>query len=115
MIKVLHNNSCSKSRGILEYLDEHGVPFEVIDIIAARLSELEIRTVLRKMNTDVRTIIRKNEPYYTEQLAPKNLSDDELITELASHPELLQRPILIKGAVAMLGRPVENVAFFLDD
>lgn len=114
MIKILHNNSCSKSRGILEYLDENGVEFEVIDIINEPLSELEIKTVLRKLNKNVHDIIRKNEKLFTEQFAGKNLTDEEWIKILATHPSLIQRPILVKGSVAMIGRPVENVKYFIE-
>lgn len=113
MIKVLHNNTCSKSRAILEYLDENNVSFEIIDILDDPLSENEIRTLVKKLGTDVTDIVRKTDPLYQE-LNSKNLSDDGWIHELSQNPSLIQRPILIKGAVAMMGRPVENVKFFLD-
>ncbi len=114
MIKVLHNNSCSKSRAILEHLDENNVAFEIIDIIENPLSETELKTVLKKMNTDVHAIIRKNDPLFREKFATKELSEDEWIKVLAENPSLIQRPILIKGPVAMLGRPIENVRLFIE-
>lgn len=114
MIKVLHNNSCSKSRGILEFLDENGVEFELIDIVNEPLSEMEIKTVLKKLNMNVHDITRKNETLYKEKFADRDLSDDELIKVLSEHPGLIQRPILIKGSVAMIGRPIENVKYFIE-
>lgn len=114
MIKILHNNSCSKSRGILEFLDENGVAFEIIDIINEPLSEMELRTVLKKLNCPVKDIVRTNEKLFQEKFRDKNLEDDDLIQMLLQNPSLIQRPIIIKGSVAMIGRPVENVKFFIE-
>lgn len=114
MIKVLHNNSCSKSRAILEHLDENNVAFEIIDIIQNPLSETELKTVLKKMNADVHAIIRKTDPLFREKFEGQELSEDKWIKILVENPSLIQRPILIKGPVAMLGRPIENVRLFID-
>ena len=114
MIKVLHNNSCSKSKAILEYLDENNVQFEIIDIVNAPLSETEIRTLLKKLGAEALDITRKNETLFQQNFADKNLSEEEWIKILSENPSLIQRPILIKGSVAMLGRPVENVKFFIE-
>ena len=115
MIKVLHNNNCSKSRAILEHLDENNVPFEIIDFIENPLSEIELKTVLKKLNTDVQGLIRKNEALFKEKFANQDLSDDEWIKVLVQNPSLIQRPILIKGNVAMIARPIENVNFFIEN
>ncbi len=114
LVKVLHNGNCSKSNAVLEYLDENGVPFEIINIVEEPLSVQEIKTVLKKLNQNVSDIIRKNEKLYLEKYADKNLSEEEWIQVLSENPSLIQRPILIKGSVAMLGRPVENVKYFIE-
>ena len=114
MIKVLHNNTCSKSRAILEHLDENNVPFEIIDFIETPLTELELKTLLKKLNTDVQGLIRKNDRLYQERYMGKDFSEDEWIKILVENPSLIQRPILIKGSVAMVGRPIENVRFFIE-
>ncbi|WP_332032693.1 ArsC/Spx/MgsR family protein [Kaistella sp.] len=114
MIKVLHNNTCSKSRAILEHLDENNVPFEIIDFIETPLTELELKTLLKKLNTDVQGLIRKNDMLYQERYMGKDFSEDEWIKILVENPSLIQRPILIKGSVAMVGRPIENVRFFIE-
>lgn len=114
LVKVLHNGNCSKSKAVLEYLDENGVPFEIINIIEEPLSPLEIKTVLKKLNQSVFDIIRKNEKLYIEKFADQDLSEEEWIQVLAENPSLIQRPILIKGSVAMLGRPIENVKYFIE-
>ncbi|KFF24810.1 arsenate reductase family protein [Chryseobacterium vrystaatense] len=114
MVKVLHNGSCSKSNAVLEYLDENGVPFEIINIVEDPLSILEIKTVLKKLNQSVFHMIRKTDKLYMEKYADKNYSEEEWIKILSENPSLIQRPILIKGSVAMLGRPIENVKFFIE-
>ena len=114
MIKVLHNNTCSKSRAILEHLDENNVPFEIIDFMETPLTELELKTLLKKLNTDIQGLIRKNDRIYQERYIGKNFSEDEWIKILVENPALIQRPILIKGSVAMVGRPIENVRFFIE-
>ncbi len=114
MVKVLHNNSCSKSRAILEYLDENGVPFEVIDFVQNPLSILEIKTVLKKLGMEVHEIIRKNDPLFKEKFADKQLTDEEWMQVLIDYPQLMQRPILVKSSMAMIGRPIENVKYFIE-
>ena len=114
LVKVLHNGNCSKSNAVLEYLDENGVPFEIINIVEEPLSVQEIKTVRKKLNQNVFHIIRKYEKLYLEKYAGKDLSEEEWIKVLSENPSLIQRPILIKGSVAMLGRPVENVKYFID-
>ncbi|ALR30708.1 arsenate reductase [Chryseobacterium sp. IHB B 17019] len=114
LVKVLHNGNCSKSNAVLEYLDENGVPFEIINIVEDPLSVLEIKTVLKKLNQSVFHMIRKTEKLYLENFANKNLSEEEWIKVLSENPSLIQRPILIKGSVAMLGRPIENVKYFIE-
>lgn len=114
LVKVLHNGNCSKSNAVLEYLDENGVPFEIINMIEDPLSVLELKTVLKKLNENVFHIIRKEERLYLEKYAGKDFTEDEWLQILSENPSLIQRPILIKGSVAMLGRPVENVKFFIE-
>ena len=114
MIKVLHNNVCSKSKSVLEYLDENNVAFEVIDIVNQPLSELEIRTLLKKLQMQPIEIVRTNEALFQNQYSEKDFSDDDWIKILSENPSLIQRPILIKGSVAMIGRPIENVKFFIE-
>ena len=114
MIKVLHNNSCSKSRAILEHLDENGVEFEIIDIIANPLSEVELRTVIKKLGLNPKEIIRYFDPVYKEKYGTKEYSEEEIFQILLEDPQLMQRPILIKGNLAMIGRPIENVRFFIE-
>ena len=114
MIKVLHNNACSKSRAILEHLDENNVEFEIIDFVENPLTIQEMRTVLKKLHLPAEELVRKNEPLFKEKFADQQLSEDKWINVLIENPSLIQRPILVKGEIAMIGRPIENVKFFID-
>lgn len=115
MIKILHNNNCSKSRAILEFLDENNVKFEIIDINENPLSKLEIKTVLKKLNCDASEILRQNEPEFkTLNLDLETIFLEDLVDVLYQHPNLMQRPILIKEKIAMIGRPLENVKYFIE-
>lgn len=115
MVKILFNNSCSKSRAILEHLDENNVQFEIIDFIANPLSEIELKTVLKKLGKSAEEIVRKRDPLFKEKYAQKSFTEEEWISILLENPNLIERPILIKGPLAMIGRPIENVKFFIEN
>ena len=114
MIKVLHNNTCSKSNAILEYLDENGVQFEILDIITNPLSEIELKTILKKLGKSAKEIVRFFDPKYKEKYKFSEQTEEEVFDILIENPQFLQRPILVKGPLAMVCRPIENVRFFLD-
>ena len=115
MVKVLFNNACSKSRAILEHLDENNVQFEIIDFILNPLSEIELKTVLKKLGRSAEEIIRKGDQLFKEKFANKSFTEDEWISVLLQNPTLIERPILIKGPLAMVGRPIENVKYFIEN
>lgn len=115
MVKVLHYPSCSKSRAVLEFLDENGVHFELIDLQQDPLSTGEIKTLLKKLGLSAQELIRKNEALYKEKYEGKNLSEEEWIQMLSENPSLIQRPILVKPNVALVARPLENAKYFLLD
>ena len=91
-------------------LRESGVPFEKVNYYVEPLSEKKLTELVRKLDMKPRELLRKSEPIYKELgLADRELSDAELITLMAEHPDLLQRPIVERGGRAVLGRPTENV------
>lgn len=114
MIKLLHNNSCSKSRDVFNYLNENNIGYELIDMVNEPLSVVEIQTVLHKLGIGIRDLIRTNEKVFVENYEGRDLSDDELLHLLEKHPELIQRPIVIKGSKAVIGRPLEKVKEFIE-
>ena len=71
---------------------------------------MELKELLRRAGLRPQDVLRTKETAYKELVAGKNLSDEELLKIMAAHPELLQRPIVVRGEKAVLARPVENLA-----
>jgi len=86
------------------------VELESVNYIEKPLSALELRQLLRRAGLRPHEVMRPKEPAYKQYVADKDLSDAELIAVMAAHPELLQRPIVVREGKAVLARPVENLA-----
>ena len=87
-----------------------GVEFEKINYYLQPLSETKLRELIKKMGIKTRDLLRTGELVYRELgLAKGDFSDDEIISLMVQHPELIQRPIVERGERAVLGRPVDNV------
>jgi arsenate reductase len=92
------------------FLRESGIDFTKVNYYLEPLSEEKLRELLAKMGIAPRELLRTNESVYRELgLGKKDLSDDEIIALMATHPDLIQRPIVERGDRAVLGRPTENV------
>ncbi len=110
MVKIYHNPRCSKSRQALELLQSKGITPQVILYLEQGLSETEIKEILSKLKLSAREIMRAKEDEFLEQdLGDRNLSDADLIAALVKTPKLLERPIVINGSKAAIGRPTENI------
>jgi len=95
-------------------LRESNVPFEKVNYYIEPLDERKLRELLRKMKLGPRGILRTSEPIYKELgLGKGEFSDDEIISLMLKHPDLIQRPIVEHGSRAVMGRPVENVKALL--
>ncbi len=95
-------------------LRESNVPFEKVNYYTEPLDERKLRGLLKKMRLAPRDILRTSEPIYKELgLGTGERSDDEIISLMLKHPDLIQRPIVERGSRAVLGRPVENVKALL--
>ncbi|MFP5261929.1 MAG: arsenate reductase (glutaredoxin) [Blastocatellia bacterium] len=109
-IKIYQKPTCSKCRTALGILTERGAEFDVINYYETPLSVEELRGLIGKLGVTPRELLRKDEPVYRElNLGGRDLSDDELIRLMAENPDLMQRPIVVRGNRAVLGRPPENV------
>ena len=106
---IWHNPRCSKSRGALARLDERGVSPAVLRYLDAAPSRADLVDVLRRLGTDdPRTITRTGEPLYRE-LGLADADPDVLLDALAAHPNLIERPIVIRGDRAVVARPPERL------
>jgi arsenate reductase len=95
-------------------LRESGVPFEKVNYYIEPLSKKKLTELIRKMKISPRELLRTSEPIYRELgLAKGEFSDDQIISLMVKHPDLIQRPIVERGDRAVLGRPTENVKTLL--
>ncbi|QQD19755.1 arsenate reductase (glutaredoxin) [Spongiibacter nanhainus] len=107
---IYHNPRCSKSRQTLQLLEENGIEAEVIRYLETPPDAATLAELLEKLGLEPRQLLRKGEAEYKELgLADSSLSDDDLIKAMVAAPKLIERPIVVKGARAVLGRPPENV------
>jgi arsenate reductase len=112
---IFHNPRCSKSRQALQLLEQHGVAPEIVLYLEQPPSKLLLKQLLGKLGVSARDLLRKGEDEYRELgLADTALSEAALLEAMHTHPKLIERPIVVKGERAVLGRPPENVLELLD-
>jgi len=105
---IYHNPRCSKSREALALLQARGHEPDVVDYMRQGLSVDEIGVLLRKLGSAARGLLRSSEPAFRERgLDDPALSDAELIAAMVAEPRLLQRPVVVRGAHAVIARPAE--------
>ena len=109
MIKIYHNNRCSKSRCGIEILEKSGKEFEVIKYLENIPSKSELKKIISLLNISPIQLVRKNEKIWKEEFKGKELSDAEVINAMEQNPKLIERPIVINGDKAVIGRPPENI------
>jgi arsenate reductase len=109
-LTLYHNPRCTKSRGALELLEARGLQPTVIRYLETPLSAAQISALLAKLKLTARQLLRSGEDEYkTLNLSDTSLSEEQLIAAMASHPKLIERPILVAGDNAVIGRPPERV------
>ena len=107
-VTIYHNPRCSKSRGALALLREHGIEPEIVEYLKTPLDRDALAALLALLGCRPRDVMRSKEAAYREH-AVALLGDDEQLAALAEHPILLERPIVVAGARAVVGRPPERV------
>ena len=113
-ITVYEKPTCTKCREMDRFLRESNVDFSKINYYIEPLNEKKLRELIKKMGIKPRELLRTSEPIYRElDLGKKDFSDDEIISLMVKHPDLIQRPIVERGDRAVLGRPTENVKALL--
>ena len=105
MIQILHNPRCGKSREGLAILEASGKEFEVIKYLENNPSKKELKEILKKLDVEPLKLVRQNETIWKENFKNKPLSDDEIIDAMVANPILIERPIVINGNKAVIGRP----------
>lgn len=107
---LYHNPRCSKSRAALQLLEDRGLTPEIVRYLDTPPTAAQLSAVLGKLGIAARALLRTGEDdYKTLNLAAPELSEAQLIAAMVAHPKLIERPILIAGDRAVVGRPPENV------
>lgn len=109
-VTILHNPRCTKSRATLALLRERGIEPKIVEYLENPPTAEELKDILAKLGKRPRDIIRRGEKVYKElELADETLPDKALITAMVGNPILIERPIVVNGDKAAVGRPPENV------
>ena len=109
-IVIYQKPTCTTCRQVHAMLKESGVNFDAVDYYVDPIPRAKLLELLKKMRMSPRQLLRTKETIYkTLKLGERDLSDDEIVDLLVKHPDLIQRPIVEKGARAILARPAERL------
>ncbi len=114
MIKIYHNPRCRKSREGLAIVESSGKDFEIINYLEEVPTKKELREVLGYLSSSPVQLVRKNEAIWKEKYKGRILSDEQIIDAMIKYPKLIERPIVIKGNRAVIGRPAETIIELLE-
>lgn len=111
-VTIYHNPRCSKSRQTLKLLEDRGVKPKVVAYLETPPSAAELKRIVKMLKMTPRQLLRRKEAAEAGLDDPK-LTDDALVKKMVANPIVIERPIVVKGARAALGRPPENVLSIL--
>ena len=110
MFTIYHNSRCSKSRQALALLRENAIEPIIVEYLRQPITKPQLKELLKKLGFEPRELLRKSEKEFKDlQLSNKSLSDDAVIDCMIKHPKLIERPIIVRGDDAVVGRPAENI------
>jgi arsenate reductase len=113
MLQILHNPRCGKSRDCIALITESKLEFETILYLEKPLDIQELKTLIKKLNIKPIELVRQKEIIWVENYKEKSLSDIAIVRALAKHPILIERPILIDGDKAIIGRDLDKLKGFI--
>jgi len=114
MVQIFHNSRCSKSREALNLLKDKNITVEVIEYLNGDLKKSTLEDVLNKLNVSAFDLLRKGEDDYKLFIKDRELSEEEVIDLMVKYPKLIERPIVINGDKAIVGRPPSLVVDFVN-
>lgn len=109
MIKIYHNPRCGKSREGLTIIENSGQEFEIVRYLENVPSKEELKSILKMLDIKPIDLVRQKEKIWIENFKSKNLSDEAIIDAMIENPILIERPIVINGTKATIGRPPQNI------
>jgi arsenate reductase len=107
-LTIYHNPSCSKSRETLSLIQASGIKPRVVEYLKTPPSGAELTAIVRKLGIAPAEPVRRNEPVFREKYDGKVMDDAQWIMAVVADPILMQRPIVVRGNVAVIGRPLEH-------
>jgi arsenate reductase len=113
MIQIYHNQRCGKSRNCLLLLEESNNEFEIINYLVTPPTAAELESLLQKLNLTPIELVRQKEKIWIENFKGKSLTPDEVIQAMVENPILIERPIVVKGDQAIIGRDPDKVIPFI--
>jgi arsenate reductase len=113
MIQIYHNSRCGKSRNCLAFMENSKKEFEVINYLINRPSFEELSDIIEKLNIKPIELVRQKEKIWIENFKEQNMNDEQIIEAMISNPILIERPLVIMGNKAIIGRDLEKVAEFI--
>ena len=108
-MKLYHNPRCSKSREGLAILRDRNLDFEIVEYFKVPLTKEELSNIIKKLNIAPIDLVRKNERIWKENFKDQKLDNEQVLDALVEHPKLIERPILVNGNLAVVGRPPEHL------
>ncbi|WP_116115454.1 ArsC/Spx/MgsR family protein [Austwickia chelonae] len=115
-IRMFHNTHCSKSRAALETLQDKGLDAQIVDYTKVPLTRVQLIELLGKLEDPPSALVRRDEAFAKAGLTDADVQTvDQVATVLADHPGLMERPVLVRGDRAVIGRPAERVSAFLSE
>jgi arsenate reductase (glutaredoxin) len=108
-LTIYHNPACTKSRETLALIRERGFEPHIVEYLKTPPSEAELSAIVRKLGIKPLELVRRNEQVFKDKYAGKTLSDKEWIKAMVANPILMQRPIVVRGEAAAIGRPPQDV------
>ena len=109
MITIYHNPRCTKSREGLCEIEKLNHPFKVRKYLDEPFTKVELEEVIKKLNIHPIELVRTKESIWIENYKGKELSDLQIIQAMLENPKLIERPIIVNGNNAVIGRPIENI------
>ncbi|MEY8849120.1 arsenate reductase (glutaredoxin) [Psychroserpens sp. XS_ASV72] len=113
MIRIYHNPRCRKSREGLEILEASGHSFNIVKYLDEPLTEDQLQQIITLLGIKPIELVRKNEAIWKSDYKGKQLSDKAIISAMVKHPKLIERPIVINGHKAVIGRPPSLISEIL--
>jgi len=107
MVEIYHNSRCRKSRSGLQYLQDHGVEFEVVEYLKEPMDSGTLADLLKKLGKKPTEMIRTQEAIYKSDFKGKDFSDDQWIDIMVANPKLIKRPIVVDGDKAIWADPAD--------